>query len=776
MTPAAAGPLPPDDWNATGAPFRDDIPIGTMLLEAAARYAAEPALITGPPGHPVVFLSYAGLYAEARRLAQLLRQTGRQAGDHVGVVGHHSPATVAGILGCLLAGLTYVPVDPRWPPGRKCEVLAAVGAAAVVAAPSDATWLAGAPAVRHVVTPFAGAAEEPWRAETALLWDSIAQSPGHAEAAGFNLGPAPVTADQAEHYAAHVAGLVASTEPVTVAEIGFGSGLVLRHLATPAVSLLSGIEPAATAVGMARQWAAGLGLFADFVEGFADEIDVALPGPHDTVLLASVIQFFPDEQYLHHVLTAVARVVRPGGTVVLADVIPPGQAPADGLLELPPSFFRTLPSGVWEPAEIRDRVPREWPPVLGVRYDVLLRRSAGPPPPRMERAAAGPDHGAHRVWTSEDIARQTGELPVPGPSADDSAYVIFTSGSTGSPKGVRIGHRSVVNLVQWILGKYRLGPGDIGLQVVSFSFDLSVFDVAGILSSGAALRLIEDARLAEPSEVATVLETEPVTFWNSAPAALGWVLPFAQPGRGRLRLVFLSGDWIPLTMPENVRAFAPAAVPVSLGGATETTVWSNDYRIAGVDPKWPSVPYGRPMPNARYYVLDDELRVVPVGAEGDLFIAGACLAEGYHADPAQTAIAFVPDVVTGRGRMYRTGDRARWLPDGELEFLGRRDHQVKIRGFRVELGEIESVIGRQRGVHAAAVVPVAAGGDRQLAGFYIGGPDPGIVRAACVARLPAYCVPVLLDRLGSLPVTANGKIDRKALADRAAARIATWST
>ena len=769
--------LPPEDWYATDVPFRDDIAIGTLLLEAAEKYASEPALIIGPPGCPHVFLDYAGLAAEARRVAQLLRRNGLRIGDHVIVVGHHSPATVVGIVGCLLAGLTYVPVDLRWPVARRREVIAAVGATTALAAPSDVGWLAATDGVTDVVTLFAGPERENWRQATAVLWDSVSRAPDPAEAAGFNLGGASVATGEIEHYAAHVARLVGESAPSTVAEIGFGSGLVLRRLADEAsgIGLLSGIEPAPAAVAAALGWADASGLFADFVEGFADEIDRALPGPHDAVLLASVVQFFPDEQYLAWVLAAVARVLPPGGRAVLADVIPPGAAPVARLLEIDRGFFNSLPREVWDRVEIRDRVAGDWPDVLATRYDVLLHRSAAPAPAGdadRSNPAAGNEPRVHTAW---DVAELPDELPRPAPGPEDSAYVIFTSGSTGAPKGVRVGQRAIVNLVEWILRKYPLGPGDIAAQTVSFCFDLSVFDVAGVLSSGAALRLLADPLLTEPGEVAQLLESEPVTFWNSAPAALGWVLPFLHPGRGRLRTVFLSGDWIPLSMPDEVRAFAPEAVPVSLGGTTEATVWSNDFVIGEVDPSWPSIPYGRPMANARYYVLDDALAPAPIGVEGDLFIAGTCLAEGYHGDPERTAAAFVPDALAGRGRMYRTGDRARWRPDGELEFLGRRDNQVKIRGFRVELEEIESIITRQPGVRTAVVVAVYAGGDRQLAGFYTAGdgrPEPEAVRAACAERLPAYSVPALLDRLDSMPMTANGKIDREALADRGAEYIA----
>jgi amino acid adenylation domain-containing protein len=764
---------PAAEWNQTQRPFRDDIPIGVLLAEAAQEHAGQPAVIIGPPGQPRVLWTYAELAAEARRIAVLLRQLGLGCGDHVGVVGHHTPGTVAGSQGALLAGVTFVPLDPRWPVARSRHVLAAVQARVVIAAASDLPWLRNTPGVEHVITPDdTASAGEDWRQATTVLWDGITRADDPAEAAGFNLSGGRITAVEIAHYARHVAGLVTASAPDTVLEIGFGSGLLLRELAT-SVSMLSGIDPAPAAVADANRWAASADLFTDFVTGFADEVDALLPGPYDTVLLASTVQFFPSEEYLHRVLRATAGVLRPGGTAVLAELIPPGKAPVDGLLEVDPGLFDSLDGRIWDRAEIRRRDPEAWSPVLASRYDVVLHRSAAPVPAAEEpsdRPAGLPQ--THTAW---DLAGLPDD-PVPDPPGPaDTAYVIFTSGSTGTPKGVRIGHRSLVNLVQWIHADYSLGPGDQGLQVVSFTFDLSVFDLTGVLSSGAALRLLSGDLLAEPAEVARTLESEPITYWNSAPATLGWTLPFLKPGTGRLRLVFLSGDWIPLTMPGEVRAFAPGALCVSLGGATETTVWSNDYRIGAVDPGWASIPYGRPMPNSRYYILDDRYRQTPVGTPGDLYIAGACLAEGYHDDPERTAEAFIPDTISGDGLMYRTGDRGAWGADGQLVFLGRVDHQVKIRGFRVELGEIESVISRNTRVRGVAVVPVPAGADRQLFAFYVAdpdGPDEVTVREACQRELPPYMVPSEIIRLDAMPLTDNGKVDRASLQSQAHDEIA----
>jgi amino acid adenylation domain-containing protein len=335
--------------------------------------------------------------------------------------------------------------------------------------------------------------------------------------------------------------------------------------------------------------------------------------------------------------------------------------------------------------------------------------------------------------------------------------------------------------VQWVNERFSVGPGDRMLLVSSFCFDLSVYDMFGILAAGASIRVVDDEDIAEPARLARVLDTEPITFWDSAPAMFAWVLPFLSPadapgaGPRPLRLVFLSGDWIPLSMPDEIRANFPNAQVVALGGATEAAIWSNHYLVGALDPSWSSIPYGRPIQNARYYVLDERLEPTPIDVPGDLYIGGECLALGYHGDPAQSARRFVADPQVPGQRMYATGDRSRWRPDGHLQFLGRLDHQVKIRGFRVELGEIESVMAGLDGVRAAVVVAVDSAGSRSLVGFYTGrrpGLDPDRMRAALGDRLPGYMVPSRLVLLDELPITANGKVDRNALGELARARSA----
>jgi amino acid adenylation domain-containing protein len=359
--------------------------------------------------------------------------------------------------------------------------------------------------------------------------------------------------------------------------------------------------------------------------------------------------------------------------------------------------------------------------------------------------------------------------PICASTSDDVAYVIYTSGSTGRPKGVVVRHRPALNLINWVNETFEVGASDRLLFVTSVCFDLSVYDVFGSLSAGASIQIATAEELRDPRALVRLLSSGEITFWDSAPATLAQLLPFLPQAEAnsRLRLVFMSGDWIPVPLPDALRAAYPGAELVSLGGATEATIWSNYYRIGAVDPRWPSIPYGRPIQNARYYVLDARLEPQPIGVPGELFIGGYCLADGYHNRPDLNAEKFIDSPFLPGTKLYRTGDLARFMPSGDLEFLGRLDFQVKVRGFRIELGEIEAVLNQHAGIATSLVdAPRSNGVDRTLVAYMVPRaelPDANELKALCQKRLPEYMVPAHFMFLEQLPVTSNGKVDRRAL-------------
>ena len=377
------------------------------------------------------------------------------------------------------------------------------------------------------------------------------------------------------------------------------------------------------------------------------------------------------------------------------------------------------------------------------------------------------------------IARMPAVAPARTSSADDVCYAIYTSGSTGKPKGVVLTHEAVVNTFDWVSRTFGVGPGDRLLFVTSPCFDLSVYDTFGALGAGATVVVAGRSLLTDPEALAAAIVERRITIWDSAPAALQRLAPFFPPSArdSALRLVMLSGDWIPLPLPDTLRDAFPRARIMSLGGATEAAIWSNWYPIETIDPRWSSIPYGRPIQNARYHVLDARMRPVPPGVVGDLYIGGTCLAQGYLHRPELTAERFVADPFSESPgqRLYKTGDLARYFDDGELEFLGRADFQVKIRGYRVELGEVEAALAQADGVRDAVCVACKdASGQKSLVGYVVAhegkAVDPEAIKAYVATRLAEFMVPSRIVPLAAIPLSPNGKVDRAALPDPSASR------
>ncbi|MEM1366729.1 MAG: amino acid adenylation domain-containing protein [Cyanobacteria bacterium P01_H01_bin.15] len=317
-----------------------------------------------------------------------------------------------------------------------------------------------------------------------------------------------------------------------------------------------------------------------------------------------------------------------------------------------------------------------------------------------------------QIVVDEVVAQITPVTPTqlpwtPQQQVTDLAYVIYTSGSTGTPKGVMIDHRGAVNTVLDINQRFDVNSRDRIFALSSLSFDLSVYDIFGTLAAGAAIVIPDPAKAQDITHWRELLTSEQVTVWNSVPALMQLLLSdlanISVESPASLRLAMLSGDWIPLTLPAQFQQQFPAATLMSLGGATEASIWSISYPINTVDPSWHSIPYGRPLTNQTWYVLDDNLNPCPTWVPGQLYIGGVGLANGYWQQPELSADRFISSPLAVGETLYKTGDLGRYLPDGNLEFLGREDFQVKINGFRVELGEIETALQQYPAIKGAVV-------------------------------------------------------------------------
>ncbi len=281
------------------------------------------------------------------------------------------------------------------------------------------------------------------------------------------------------------------------------------------------------------------------------------------------------------------------------------------------------------------------------------------------------------------------------------AYTIFTSGSTGEPKGVEMSHAATENTLQDLLQKLDLQSGDRVLALSALDFDLSIFDLFAPLSSGAAIVMVNEAYRRDAAHWLSLIKHHGVSVWNSVPALLDMLLTSAnETAIPSLRTVLISGDWIALSLPDRLHKSAPDCQFLALGGATEAAIWSNIFPVTSIEPTWRSIPYGYPLRNQRWRVVNTNDADCPDWVEGELLIGGAGLAQGYLGDPELTKARFP---VLNDERWYRTGDRGRYWPDGTLEFLGRIDTQMKLRGHRIEAGEVEQALLALPGVEQSAV-------------------------------------------------------------------------
>lgn len=477
--------------------------------------------------------------------------------------------------------------------------------------------------------------------------------------------------------------------------------------------------------------------------------------------------------------------VRPGDLVAIT--LPKGPEQIAAVLGVHAAGAAYVPLSLEQPAARRERVHAT------AGFDVVL---GDWPTPQDAGTRALSFAGTQRV------------APLPAPretSPGALAYVIFTSGSTGEPKGVEITHAAAWNTIADVNARHGVTEDDRVLALSALDFDLSVYDVFGLLAAGGSLLLPTEDQRREPARWPSLVERYGVTVWNTVPALLDLLLDADEgdgpegtgpacggpedggpedggpagggPAGGRiagLRTALVSGDWIGLDLPARLRArTARPCVFVAMGGATEAAIWSNTLTVTEPDPRWASIPYGRPLTGQHYRVVDRDGRDCPDWAPGELWIGGAGLARGYLADPVRTAEKFVER--DGR-RWYRTGDLGRFRGDGLLEFLGRLDSQLKIAGHRVEAGEVEAALESHPAVARAAAVAVGERTARRLVAFAVPhGPtaDGGLVDdpaltdglfALLAERVPVYAVPSRLLLLPALPLTANGKVDRAALA------------
>lgn len=368
-----------------------------------------------------------------------------------------------------------------------------------------------------------------------------------------------------------------------------------------------------------------------------------------------------------------------------------------------------------------------------------------------------------KVLLFKDIKKENFDI-VRG-KIQSEAYAIFTSGSTGEPKGVMITHQSAMNTILEVNEQNIVTDQDRAIALSSLSFDLSVYDMFGLLCVGGSMVIPTEEEKIDAGLIDILCEENSVTLWNTVPKYFEIYIDYLinqEKENHDIRKIFLSGDWIPLRLVNLIKKYCAKAKFVSMGGATEAAIWSNYYVVNELNESWKSIPYGYPLANQKFYVLDELGRPCPDYVSGLLHISGEGLALGYVNAPDITEKVFYEHEHLGE-RLYNTGDYGRYDSAGVIEFLGRKDDQIKINGYRIELGEIENAFNRS-GIEECVILPIGEKMDsRKLVAFVKGTLDTSILYKKIEGILPRYAIPESIIGVDEFPKTINNKIDNKQL-------------
>ena len=375
------------------------------------------------------------------------------------------------------------------------------------------------------------------------------------------------------------------------------------------------------------------------------------------------------------------------------------------------------------------------------------------------------------IYNEHDILQQPIEnLPVNG-HPSDLMYIMYTSGSTGLPKGVMVRHENVSNFIQWSINHFGLGPNDNMMLVTSICFDISVFEIFGALLSSATLHIIDAQTLHAPRELLNYVSQQQIHVWHSVPTLMNQaVLLLNHYGNSHafslqhVRLILLGGEAWSVKLGKQMKEYFNQAEIHNMYGPTEATIWVTSYHLKDSLDDLREIPIGKPIANNQIWIKDPNGHMCGVGLPGDIYISGKNVTQGYFHNKEETAKKFVRDNLSGKIH-YQTGDIGRYLPDGSIEFLGRRDHMVKVRGYRIETGEIERAILQKQGIDQVVVVAKNDQETTNLVCYYVSSieVDGKDLSLHLENLLPYYMIPSRFVRLENLPLTPNGKIDQKAL-------------
>ncbi len=777
------------DFNATDKDFDSESSLLSLFEKSAAMNPDRIACCLANGS-----ITYRDLNKKANKIACFIKDQQIEASSLIAIYMRKSIDCIASLLGILKAGLAYVPIDPTYPYDRiktiltTCKIPLLISEKKFIKSMNNLHW--EVPSLRTLLCIDSDDFESEEEFEknekmNSQLWDYIsASSQDEISEGGWKssyTGEAFSKKEMEEfqsNFYEKIAPYCDKTKKVL--EIGIGSGLSMYKI-HDLVDKYVGTDLSENIILMNMAKVSQRGIENISLHHLAaHEIDKLQDERFDVIIFNSVIQSFHGHNYLLQVLKKAINLANPNAVIYLGDLLD---------LDLKASFIQSLVDSKNEKAklnwdselfvnsqfvtdlqnhlsrigsiEISRKIYTIENELSKYRFDALLKLTS-------EKKASS--HALKKRCDRSDFEHYPDSNLTIEIDSSSLAYVIFTSGTTGVPKGVAVAHRPAVNLIDWVNKTHGISREDRVLWTTSLCFDLSVYDIFGMLAAGGSLFIPTEDEQKEPSKLVSFLLEEDITLWDSAPAALQQIMPVLldthSVNRSSLRHIFLSGDWIPTSLPRELKSYFPEVTIVAMGGATEAAIWSNYYHVGEVGPRWKSIPYGKPIQNARYYVLDDRLQPVPMNVAGNLYIGGKCLASCYFGDEELTSKKFIVNPYVAHERLYHTGDLARWCADGEMEFLGRSDTQVKIRGYRIEQSEIECTLLAIEGMLDARVfVKRDRDQNAYLSAYYVSEQkrDCRFIKQVLEQKLPPYMVPAHVMQIDRFPLTANGKIDVKAL-------------
>jgi len=792
------------DFNNTGREFPGHKAI-QKLFAAQVEKKPDQAAVTFSDRS----LTYRELDDRANRLARFLVNEGKmQTGGGTGILMHNSDNLLVAVLGTLKAGSAYVPIDPALPGTRIKHIIDDVGLGVLISQEEHIRTLNRlqweCPSFR---TFLCMDSNDIYREEEVednglmdkKLWEYIGESSVDEITGGgwYNsYTGAPFTPAEMEEFAGNVTQKLAPLlhKDMKVLEIGCASGLTLDKIA-PEVGTYFAIDLSRVIIEKTRARLKEKGI--DNVTLYclpAHRVEEIDEKDFDLVILNSVIQYFPGHNYLRRVISNAVNLVRKTGYLFIGDVMDldkkkylmgelqafkrsnPGKdfkTKTDWSSELfiSRSFFNDLCCEIpgIRGFEISDKKGRIRNELTEFRYDCLLK---------VDKSGNYAGGKQKNQYDAAVLEKYEGKRPaLPGPGSAGLAYIIYTSGSTGLPKGVMIEHRSLVNFVEGMEDIIPFTGSDRVLALTVFSFDIFFLETMAPLQKGARVILGSREQQLDPTAMAAVLEREKITIFQVTPSRLQLLLAGTDTAKsiGHLDYLLVGGEALPMALLQKARTYTTGKI-FNLYGPTETTVWSTAKDLTGEN----ELNIGKPIANTQVYILDQRSALQPLGVPGELCIGGEGLARGYLNNPGLTAEKFIRSDWSDQSdrynrsnrsyrpyiKLYKTGDLARWQPDGNIEILGRIDHQVKIRGYRIELGEIESKLSACEGIReAAVVVKETNSGDKYLYAYIAvqGEIDEAPLKNRLAAELPAYMIPTHFIRLEKIPLTPSGKVNRKAL-------------